>query len=313
MSRTEQHSLLSERAALERLIRETPTSDVIDLRSLQVRLEAVNRRLATCVVETSLPAKARLTFRGRPVIGSHGIFAEFGVTATKAFTDAVALLAASFETELAPTGPIPNRQQNQLLITSTALGSFGFELEEYRDGALPLGEESPVAEALKQMQELMRGAAEGSDDELTDAASGQDPRAVAAVRDFLKKLIDNEAVCSVAIGEKAFGFSDVGEVQRSLCRLGRENLHEESRGFRGVFQGVLPKRRTFEFKLADSGEVISGKVGPTITDAGVINRHLRATVEVRLVATRVGQGRPRYVLNELPPWGSEAPTDHLSG
>ncbi len=28
-------------------------------------------------------------------------------------------------------GPIPNRDQNQLLITNTAVGSFGFELEEY--------------------------------------------------------------------------------------------------------------------------------------------------------------------------------------
>ena len=302
MIRTEQQSLFSERSSLERMIAETPETDVIDLRSLKVRLERVNRQLAEQVLDARLPAKARLTFRGRPVIGSHGIFAEFGLTATKSFTDAVALLAASLETELAATGPIPNRTQNQLLITSTALGSFGFELEEYREATLPLGDENPVAEALKQVQGLMRGAAEGSDDELTDVASGQDPRAVAAVRDFLKKLIDNEAVCSVAIGDKAFSFSDVGEVQRSFVRLGQENLHEVEQPFKGSFQGCLPKRRTFEFKVADTGDVISGKIGPTVNDPGAINHHLSQEVQIQLTATRVGQGRPRFVLNMLPQW-----------
>lgn len=302
MNRVEQNSLFSERAALERMIAETPADDVIDLRSLKVRLEIINQELAKRVVDTRLPAKARLTFRGRPVIGSHGIFVEFGATATKAFTDAVALLAASFETDLAATGPIPNRTQNQLLITSTALGSFGFELEEYRESVLPLEDESPVAEALKQVQALLQGAAEGSDDELTDVASGQDPRAVAAVRDFLKKLIDNEAVCAVSIGDKAFSFGDVGEVQRSLLRLGQDNLHEDTQPFKGAFQGALPKRRTFEFKLAETGDVISGKIGPNINDPGAINHHLDQSVEIQLTATRVGQGRPRYVLNQLPGW-----------
>lgn len=302
MNRLEQQSLFSERAALERMIAETPAEDVIDLRSLKVRLEIINRALAHHSIETRFPAKARLTFRGRPVVGSHGIFAEFGMTATKGFTDAIALLAASLETDLAPTGPIPNRMQNQLLITSTALGSFGFELEEHREHELPLEEESPVAQAMKQAQALLRGAAAGSDDELTDAASGQDPRAISAMRGFLKTLIDNEAVCAVAVGDRAFSFSDVGEVQRSLARLGQDNLHEEPRAFKGAFQGALPKRRTFEFKVAGTGDVISGRIGPGITDPGGINRRLDQQTEIQLIATRIGEGRPRYVLNELPHW-----------
>jgi hypothetical protein len=302
MNRQEHTDLLSQRSALERMLKNTSSTSLIALRSLKVRLDIVNRQIAEHPVDTRMPAKALLTFRGRPVVGSHGIFAEFGVTATKAFTDAVALLAASFEKDLAATGPIPNRSQNQLLITNTALGSFGFELEEHREGLLLIDDESPVAQALKQTQELLRGAAEGNDDELTDVASGQDTRAVAAVRDFLKKLIDNEAVCAVTIGDKIFSFSDVGEVQRSLARLGQDNLHEESHTFAGVFQGALPKRRSFEYKVAITGDVISGKIGPSVTDPAMINRHLDQRVEVQLVATRIGQGRPRYVLNQLPVW-----------
>jgi hypothetical protein len=302
MTRAQQNNLFSERAALERMIAETSESDVIDLRSLKVRLELVNQQLKEFIVDTRLSAKAQLTFRGRPVIGSHGIFAEFGTTVTKSFTDAVGLLAASLQTELAATGPIPNRTQNQLLITNTALGSFGFELEEYREGALLLEDESPVGEALKQVQALMRGAVEGSDDELTDVASGQDPRAVAAVREFLKKLIDSEAVCCLTIGDKVFGFNDVGEVRRSLLRLGQENLHESAQTFTGSFQGCLPKRRTFEFKVTETGEVIAGKIVPTITSPGAINDHLHQELCIQLIATRVGQALPKFVLTQLPAW-----------
>ena len=302
MNYVEQHSLFSERSALERMIADTPAEDVIDLRSLKMRLEIINRALSERPAETRLPVKARLIFRGRPVVGSHGIFAEFGMAATKGFPDAIALLAASLETDLSRTVPIPNRTQNQLLITSTALGSFGFELEEYREQELPLEDESPVALALKQAQDLLRGAAAGTDDELTDAAIGQDPRAITAMRGFLKTLIDNEAVCAISLGDKSFGFSDVGEVQRSLTRLGQDNLHEEPQRLKGMFQGALPKRRTFEFKLEATDEVISGKIGPAITAPGAINRHLDQPTEVQIIATRVGQGRPRYVLNQLPIW-----------
>ena len=302
MNRAEYQSLLSERSSLERMIADTPSDDVIDLRSLQVRLEIVNAQLAQQPAETRLPAQAKLTFRGKPVVGSHGIFAEFGMAATKAFTDAVALLAASFERELLATGPIPNRGQNQLLITNTALGSFGFQLEEHREGLLPSEDESPLALALKETQELMQGAASGSDDDLTDSASGQDPRAVTAVRSFLKTLIDNEAVCALAIGEKTFAFSDVGEVRRSWTRLAQENLHTDPKVFDGEFEGALPKRKTFEFKVAQTGEIISGKVASGIPDVAVINQHLYQQTKIELIATRVGQGKPRYVLNQLPTW-----------
>lgn len=302
MNRAEYQSLLSERSSLERMIAETPPDEVIDLRSLQVRLEIVNSQLVDQPQESRLPAQAKLTFRGQPVVGSHGIFAEFGMAATKAFTDAVALLAASFERELLATGPIPNREQNQLLITNTALGSFGFQLEEYREGLLPPSDESPVALALKETQELLQSAALGSDDELTDSASGQDPRALAAVRVFLKTLFDNEAVCALAIGEKTFAFSDVGEVQRSWTRLAQDNLHTDPKTLEGAFEGALPTRKSFEFKVAATGEVISGKVASGVSDVAVINKHLYETVTIQLLATRVGQGKPRYVLNQLPTW-----------
>jgi hypothetical protein len=64
----------------------------------------------------------------------------------------------------------------------------------------------------------------------------------------------------------------------------------------------LPKRRTFEFKLTDSGDVIVGKIGATINDPDVLNNHLHTLVKLGLLTIRVGGGRPRYLLEKLPEW-----------
>jgi len=104
------------------------------------------------------------------------------------------------------------------------------------------------------------------------------------------------------VGDQAFTFSDVGEVRRSLARLGENNLHERPHPFSGVFQGALPKRRTFEFRVAATAEVITGKIGPGVPDPAALNHHLEQPTDIQLIETRVGEGRPRYVLNQLPNW-----------
>lgn len=301
MTRNERNQLLAERSTLTRLFGQTPEVNVIDRMSLQSRLRQVEQRIAALPADEREPARVRLTFRGRPVVGSHGVFAQFGMDATKAFTDAVAMLAAGISRPLADVGPIPGRDQNQLLITRTALGSFGFELEEHRDTQLRLDDESALALALEQAQELLEGAA-GSDDELTDAAAGVDQRVLGAFKNFLDTLATNEAVCAVEYRERKFSFRDVSQVRRSANRLVQENVHEQEAQFAGEFQGVLPKRRTFEFKLADDDTVISGKIGPDVHDPDELNQHLHQSVKATFAATRLGTGRPRYVLKQLPSW-----------
>ena len=88
MTREEVKQLQSERTTLQELIKETPAEDAIDLGSLQSRLFEVNRRLSQAPADTRMPVRTRLTFRGRPVVGSYGIFAEFGMKAMQAFTNA---------------------------------------------------------------------------------------------------------------------------------------------------------------------------------------------------------------------------------
>jgi hypothetical protein len=286
----EQKFLLEQLATLPEAARLTRAS-------AESRLRKVKEQLAAGTDERE-PARVRLTFRGRPVVGSHGVFAEFGTKAVNGFTEAVAAMAASLTGPLAATGPIPGRVQSQLLITNTALGSFGFELEEHRAGQLTFDETSPAAQALERTQKLLQ-ATLGSDDELADSAFDADRRALDRVRAFLQTLLDNEAVCTVQYGDARVTFSDLGQVRTSVARLSTENLREEEQELSGELKGVLPSSRVFEFRLEPGGQVIRGKLGTTILDPDALNGQLRVPLRVKVVVTRVGVGRPRYLLTEV--------------
>lgn len=301
MNNEDRQHLLAERTFLQRLLAKTLATARLTRMSDEARLRKVEAQLAALPADERIPARARLTFDGVPVIRSHGIFADFGMKAVSSFTEAVASVAASLSAPLAAMGPIPNRDQNQLLITSTAVGSFGFELEEYRAEHLALEEVSPVATALERTQALLQSTL-GNDDELADIASETDPRALDKVRTFLKVLADNSAVCALQYGGSGVRFTDVGQVSRSLARLAADNLHESEEQLRGEFVGVLPNSRSFEFRLASDGQIIRGKVAPCVQNVDAINDHLHSAVQIDVTRTQVGNGRPRYLLTQMPQW-----------
>jgi len=293
----EYQHLQAERTELIRILEQIPEENVIDRMSFQSRLEAVNEMLASVPAGAREPVRAKLTFRGKPIVGSHGMFAEFGAAAVDTFACAVAAIGASQNGPLGSRGTLPNRDDFQLLITGTALGSFGFELEEApKDNAMLFSELSLVDTAIEQTKAIME-ATIGTDDDLAEAVSEANPRALEALRAFLKTMADQEAVCTLEFKDKVFRFADVGQVRRSEERLSQDNIHEDQQQIEGFFQGVLPKRRTFEFRIGSSQEVIAGKVGPDIPDASVINRILEQPTTIYVATTRVGSGRPRYILS----------------
>lgn len=290
--------LMAEKTFLQSRLAELPADAVLTRMSAEAKLQAVDEELAQLPAHE--PARLKLTFNGRPVIRSHGIFADFGMKAVNAFTDAVAAVAASLTAPLASMGPIPNRDQHQMLITSTAVGSFGFELEEYGNGQLPLQEQSQLQQAIERTQGLLAGAIAADDEQLADAAADLDRRALDKVRAFVATLADNEAVCALQYGHQLFRFSSAGQVREALVRLGTDNLVEQQKQFQGHFEGALPHRRTFEFKLADNEEILVGKIASSIPDPAAINEHLLERITVTMMETRVGNGRPRYLLLALP-------------
>jgi hypothetical protein len=291
----EYRQLQAERSALQELITQVPESSVIDRMSLESRKRDVEAAIAAQPAPTREPASVRLTFRGKPVVESYGVFADFGTAVVDKFTNAVASIGASQSVPLGTRGPLPRSEEFRLLITGTALGSFGFELEEAPKQDMFFPEISFVEPAIEQTKAIMEASLE-SDDKLTEAISEVDPRALDSIREFLKTMADQEAICAIEFKGEVFRFADVGQVRRSEQRLSKDNIHEADEELFGRFQGVLPRRRTFEFMIEDTKDVISGKVGAEITDASEINHVLEEPVKIQVHTKQVGEGRPRYAL-----------------
>ncbi|AQZ32060.1 MULTISPECIES: hypothetical protein [Pseudomonadaceae] len=300
MSYDEYLAIAGEIDQLQELLSEIPPDSVLERMGLEARLASAQQIIAGIVSE-QLVHKARLTFRGRPVVGSHGIAADFAGKAAGAFSDAVAAVAAGIGESLRYMGPIPDKSKNQLLITGTAVGSFGFEFElpKPQDHDL-FPEPSKAEDALEKIQALMRQAAQGTDDEVAELVEEIHPRAVRKVADFLGYLLQQDAWCGLEFKNQYFRFQDMAQLKLSATRLQEDNIHETVEEYLGEFQGVLPASRTFEFKLRDQAGVLKGKVDTAIEDPDLLNREwLHKPARIKLNVIQVGQGRPRFTLLSL--------------
>ncbi len=297
MNHQEYLYLSSEVSQLESLLAEIPAANVINRMGLESRLKSARTALAG-QNPLQLIKKAKLTFRGRPVFGSHGVAADFASKAAGIFTDAFSAVAAGLAENLRYMGPIPDKEKNQLLITGTAIGSFGFEFElPPSELALQVGR---AESAMEKLERLFQVAAEGTDDDIAELVEEIHPRAVKKAAEFLAYVGEQDAWCGMEFKEKVFGFAGVEQVRASAERLTSNNIRETEESFSGEFQGVLPRSRTFEFKLLDQEGVLRGKVGPEIPDADLLNReYLHKPVNVEFHVIQVGQGRPRYTLLTL--------------
>ena len=299
--------LSAEVSELEAILEEMPVDRVLDRMGFESRLKEANEELAQIPL-AQLVKKASLTFRGSPVFGSHGIAAEFANKASGFFTEAFAAIVAGINENLRYMGPIADKQRNQLIITGTAIGSFGFEYELPSPNAgsdpahpeLDLGAVRNTEAAMEKMEELFRLASAGSDDDLSGLVDELHPRAVRKVAEFLNYVADQDAWCGLDFNSSFFRFSGSGQVRRSADRLTGDNIIETREEFFGRFEGALPTGRTFEFNLTDQRLILRGKVGPDVKDPNVLNReYLYKPAVIELNVVQVGQGRPRYTLTKL--------------
>ena len=296
--------LLSEQGTLKKLISQASPGNVIGRMSLESRLRQVEKELEEYEGHSPRLVNARLTFRGKPVVESKGIYADFGADATRVFAESVTRIGAGWRSSLSSRGPIPNAAEYQLLITGTVAGSFGFRLEDAAQQPALYGQSTPVELAIRKVKEILK-ASVATDEELSDAISDTDRRALDSVQTFLKKMADSEAVCALELQGDEFRFLDVAQVRRSENRLSNDNIQETDVTLSGQFQGFLPNSRRAEFLLsaADAdflqeaiGTVVSGRVEPAVDDSVDVNEILNQEVTIEARTRRVGHGRPRYTI-----------------
>lgn len=300
MNYNEFENLTSEVSTLEGILKNIPQENIFDRFSIEQRLNKARNKLGT-INPYHLSKKAKLTFRGPHVHGSDAISASFAAEATRRFSDAVAAISAAMCGEFNFKGKIPQKLNNQLMITGMATGSFGFEFDLPKpDNSDLYAEPSIVDTALKEISKLFQVSATGTDEELMELISEIHPRAAKTVFKFLEFLQKQNSLCGFEFDNKFFRFNDQDQLAKSVCRLDSSNIREITQSHRGEFQGVLPDSRTFEFKSYDEDKVIRGKFDINVLDPDVINREwLHKSISIELNVITVGDSQPRFTINSL--------------
>ena len=287
--------LRAELGELDYLLSITPGSAVIDRMSLEGRRSQVVEELKANPPPARWPASVRLAFNGKPVADREGIYADFAGKAVGAFAEAVTSLAASSQTPLGERGVIPGRERYRLLVTGTSTGSFGFEVEEVLEEGSVSPEASPVELAIEQAKGILESL-NGDEEAIAEAIADTDERAIHDLRDFLKVMADNEAVCSLSFKNDVFRFRSIGDVQAGLHSLQQENLHEGERTMLGRFRGFLPQGRRAEFEESETGEVHACRVDRAMRNAEAINEVLGQSVVAQVRYRQVGNSRTHYTI-----------------
>ena len=291
MTYDEYMSYASEIGALERLLERTPEHRRIMRIGFQGRLDLVRQKIDGVPVPPR-PKELAATFGGEPIIDSYGIDANFAADAVTFFSNTIRLTTAGLTGELLDTGQIPRSAMSQPIITGVALGSFGFVMELPQ----PLQGISYPEQAVSHVQELLRLAKEGEDDDLSLAAAEIHPRAVIKVTDLLDFMRRKQAYFSTRYQDNEVRFDSSAEIEDAARRLAPSNVGRETREIVGTLIGVVPDTRTFQLDTND-GESIHGRIGPEIRDAYLIGeQYTNQQVRAQIRTVRIGRGAPRHTL-----------------
>lgn len=291
--------LLAERSSLEQMINGASNPNSISVRSLKIRLQKVIDEINN-IDPLHLTKKAVITFRGKPVNGSQSISADFSAKALEGLNDMVASISASANRILSHHGAIPNKNQNTLQITATAVGSFGFELSlpAPQDDLID-GQKNDTVQTLAYIQNLLQHGLTGTDEQISSLIEDLHPRAMNKVRDFLTLMQSQEAVFALQFNNSTTRIENNQQLLDLIERFSQDNIRESEETYHGKFIGVLPKARTFEFQ-DDSQEVIKGKISTKVANPSYINQeYLDKPITVSFHTVRFGNAKPKYELTDI--------------
>lgn len=291
--------LLAERNSLEEMIASASNPNSMSVRSLNARLQNVIDEINN-IDPMRLIKKAVITFRGKPVNGSKSISANFSAKALEGLNDMVASVAASANRTLNHHGAIPNKTQNTLQITGTAVGSFGFELSlpAPQDDLID-GQKNETADTLVHIQTLLQYGMTGTDEQISDLIEAMHPRAVNKVSEFLTLMQNQEALFALQFDNITTRIETNEQLLGLIERFSQDNIQESDETYHGRFIGVLPKTRTFEFQ-DDSKDIIKGKISSQVPNPAYINQeYLDKPVTVSFHTVRFGNAKPKYELIDI--------------
>lgn len=266
----DEERLRSELAALEEVLRDLPERAVFERASMEDRRDEVLRLLNFIDRPTTTRANMMLFFGGSPVVESFGIRAGFAGGALDAFQKLVGAIS-------------PTAEATDLLVTATAPGSFGFQLEEQ---AAPLLGATALAATLERTAQLVASLRKPAEERGEDEGPAKVQRALSH---FLRVLSENGA--SVRFVAKTFRFElTQKEVDAAALELAFDDVSQETNEYVGIFGGEFQFGRRFEFRT-DAGFDLHGKIARDLDPISLDVWHHKKCRAVVVTTTRTYPNR----------------------
>lgn len=306
LKRLERDATKADLAAVSALLNSrTPEEDPIGHFQFSRRVEALAQKLRDLDTAPATGAEIGLFFGGRPVIGSHGILADFGTKAVLEFQNIVSSTFAAAEGALGARGPVPQRDRTHLLLTDVARGSFGFILQAEEEQLI----DNPMKEVVTRAADLVFRVATPDQEAFEGIADQVDARVLGSLKAFFKVLDDAGATLRIVEDEREFTLQR-GDV--SLARERTENASlEEFEEFVTGRLYVLPAAKRFELHPEDEDRVIRGTITPgclaELTGGGrevrpgIIGSVQTARIRVREIQAQGQDPKRSYALLSLVP------------
>ena len=275
--RLQLEQLRTQLASIDAIVGSLTASNLVEKHSLAARKKRLQAEMATIGATLGRSANVVLFFDGEPVRGSHGMDAGFSGAVVTHYDS----LVSSIARKRAGGSRLP-----KMLMTRLVLGSFGVEMQEDQEVLF----ESPLAAAVERSTALLDSAGKDATSFVREM-SDVDSDSQIAMRKFLGAMKSHGATLRIV--------SDASDV-----RLSKEHIalahqrvsalppREDVRALVGTFGGVLPYKRTFDFK-PDDGPVITGTVDATMNAEGLIDLSLKRCGISVAVTTRTTNGTPK--------------------
>lgn len=295
MNKDEYIYVLSERSQLLSMLESMDESDVISRMSLEYRLSQLDEEIKNSNINMHSPAKAVITFKGDPVLGTVGISSAFGAKILKAFNSAITQVSTS----LMPVTAV--QKIEPMIITGTAKGSFGFVLEEpSREGVLDFDEKSITSCSLEKTYKILSSAISGDDELLANELEAIDENSIKKIREFIDILVKEKTIFTIKNSDFSLVVRNPQQLETISYKLSVDNIKEEIKTLAVMFTGVLPNKRRCEFKLiSDETDVEVATISSHIKSPEVINTLIGKAVQAKFLCTTVGNGKTKYSLRDL--------------
>ncbi|HCD1106423.1 TPA: hypothetical protein U2R10_003921 [Proteus mirabilis] len=296
MTRDEYVYVLSERSQVMSMLKSIDEKNVISRMSLEYRLSQLDDEIKNANINMHSPAKAVITFKGDPVLGTVGISSAFGAKILKAFNSAITQVSTS----LMPVTAV--QKIEPMIITGTAKGSFGFVLEEpSREGILDFDEKSITSCSLEKTYKILSSAISNDDELLANELEAIDENSIKKIREFIDILVKEKTIFTIKNSDFSLVVRNPQQLETISYKLSVDNIKEEIKTLDVKFTGVLPNKRRCEFKLiSDDTDVEVATISSHIKSPEVINTLIGKTVQAKFLCTTVGNGKTKYSLRDLP-------------